>query len=87
MRQEVLVGDGGPCPGLERWEMRLGRGGVDCCLGGWRGLRVMKGRGERKMNEKEIKKKISKYRRTAGLRVSSGRYVCANGLVAMWTVR
>ena len=61
MRQEVSVGDGDPCPGWERWEMRLGRGGDDCCLGGWRGLRVEGGgKGKEGENdEREIKKKIS----------------------------
>jgi len=52
MRQEALVGDEGPFLGWERWGTLSGRGGDDCCLGGWRGLGGGEGERERKMRRK-----------------------------------
>lgn len=52
MGQEVLVGDEGPFLGWERWETLLGRGGADCCHGGWRGLGGDEGERKRKMRNK-----------------------------------
>jgi hypothetical protein len=38
MRQVVLVGDEGPCPGWVKWKTLLEKAGDGCCLGDWRWL-------------------------------------------------